>query len=296
MKANQTLTQSAQVLSRSCSTNSRGRGHRGHRAEQACVEATEYAQGSRNDRRIPSWVWPKVAFYHGVKWRPEQIAHELTLSHESVCLYVYADRAKGGRLHKDLRSQKTRRRRCLSGHDRRGQIPNRRTIGEQPAHITALKQVSHWESDTLIGAAHQQAIVTLVERKSGYAKLNKVLNKSADQVSQAIEYRLKPLGARVKTMKVNNGKEFVIHQQVDQALDIQTYFADLYCSWQRGSNEKINGLQRHYIPKKRRIDMVTEEELTMIKNRLNHRSRRRLGFETLHEIFYASLNHVVLQS
>lgn len=299
MKANQTLTQIARVLGRSCSTISRevnrGRGQRGYRAEQACVKATERALGSRNARRIPSWVWPKVAFFLGVQWSPEQIAHELPLSHESVYLHVYADKAKGGRLHKDLRSQKPRRRRCLSGHDRRGQIPNRRTIGERPTHIEARKQVGHWEGDTVIGAAHQQAIVTLVERKSGYARLCKVLNKSADLVSQAIEHRLKPLGARVKTLTVDNGKEFAYHQQVDQALGIQTYFADPYCSWQRGSNENFNGLLRQYIPKKRRMDTVTEEELTMIENRLNHRPRKRLGFKTPHEVFHASLNRVALR-
>ena len=148
------------------------------------------------------------------------------------------------------------------------------------------------ECDTVIGAGHQQAIVTLVERKSGYAKLSKVANKSAELVSQAIEDNLKPLAVRVKTLTVDNGKEFAYHQKVDEALGIQTYFADPYCSWQRGSNENYNGLLRQYIPKKRRLETVTEEELAMIENRLNHRPRKRLGFKTPHEVFHASLNRV----
>ena len=156
--------------------------------------------------------------------------------------------------------------------------------------------MGHWEGDTLIGAGHQQAIVTLVERKSGYAKLSKVSNKSAALVSQAIESALKPLLARVKTLTVDNGKEFAYHQKVDQALGIQTYFADPYCSWQRGSNENYNGLLRQYIPKKRRLETVTDEELAMIENRLNHRPRKRLGFKTPHEVFFASLNRVALRA
>lgn len=144
----------------------------------------------------------------------------------------------------------------------------------------------------MIGAGHQQAIVTLVERKSGYAKLSKVANKSAELVSQAIEDNLKPLAVRVKTLTVDNGKEFAYHQKVDEALGIQTYFADPYCSWQRGSNENYNGLLRQYIPKKRRLETVTQEELAMIENRLNHRPRKRLGFKTPHEVFHASLNRV----
>ena len=47
-----------------------------------------------------------------------------------------------------------------------------------------------------------------------------------------------------------------------------------------------------YIPKKRRMETLTDEELTMIENRLNHRPRKRLGFKTPHEVFHASLNRV----
>ncbi len=38
--------------------------------------------------------------------------------------------------------------------------------------------------------------------------LAKVLNKSADLVGRAIEAKLKPLSARVKTLTVDNGKDF----------------------------------------------------------------------------------------
>ena len=152
--------------------------------------------------------------------------------------------------------------------------------------------MGHWEGDTVIGAAHKQAIVTLVERKSGFAVLAKVSNKTADLVGRAIEEKLKPFGSRVKTLTVDNGKEFADHQAIDQTLSIQTYFADPYCSWQRGSNENFNGLLRQYIPKKRRMETVTDEELTMIQNKLNHRPRKRLGFKTPNEVFHASLKRV----
>jgi IS30 family transposase len=77
-------------------------------------------------------------------------------------------------------------------------------------------------------------------------------------------------------------------------LGILTHFAYPYCNWQRGSNENFNGLLRQNIPKKRRMVTVTEEELTMIENRLNHRPRKWLGFKTPHEVFHASLNRVAV--
>ena len=294
--AKQTISEIARLLGRHRSTISRelgrGRGLRGYRAEQACSKASERAKKSRNARRVDAKVWADVSFYLGLQWSPEQIASKLEVSHESVYLHVYANKAAGGQLHKNLRSQKPRRKRHLSGRDRRGQIPNRRPISERPEHIEQRRQVGHREGDTVIGAAHKQAIVTLVERKSGFAVLAKVSNKTTDLVRRAIEIKLKPLCSRVKTLTVDNGKEFADHQAVDQALGIQTFFADPYCSWQRGSNENFNGLLRQYIPKKRRMETVSEEELTMIENRLNHRPRKRLGFKTPHEVFHASLNRV----
>jgi IS30 family transposase len=100
--------------------------------------------------------------------------------------------------------------------------------------------VDHWYGDTVIDAIHKQAIVTL-ELKVVY-------------------------------FKVDNGKEFADHQAIDQALGIQTQFTDPYCSWKCGSNENFKEMLRHYIPKKLRNETVTEEEFSMIENRLNHRT------------------------
>jgi putative transposase len=111
------------------------------------------------------------------------------------------------------------------------------------------------------------------------------------ELKQIISWRSKP-----EVISCDNGKEFADHQAIDQALGIKTYFAYPYCSWQRGSNENFNGLLRQYFPKKRRLETVTDEELTMIENRLNHRPRKLLGFKTPHEVFHASLNHIALRS
>jgi IS30 family transposase len=169
-------------------------------------------------------------------------------------------------------------------------------IVQRPASVNNRKHIGHWEGDTVIGAGHKQAIVTLVERKSGMALLAKVLFKRADLVAQAIEQRLKPYVSVAKTLTLDNGKEFSHHQQIDQTLGLQTYFADPYSSWQRGSNENFNGLLRQYVPKKRALSTVTQEELTMIENRLNHRPRKRLWFKIPYEVFHASLKRVAVRT
>ena len=92
--------------------------------------------------------------------------------------------------------------------------------------------------------------MTLVERKSSYALLAKVRNKTSDLVSSAIMAKLKPLAPLVKTLTFDNGKEFAEHSRIDTALQSTTYFADPFFSWQKGSNESLNGLLHQYIPKK----------------------------------------------
>ena len=158
------------------------------------------------------------------------------MSHETLYLHLYTDKANGGKLWKNLRCQKQKRKSYAVGQDCRGQIPNRRPLSERPAHIEDLKQVGHCEGNTVIGANHKQAIVTVVERKSGYAVIAKVENMTADLVGAAIVDRLKPFGTKVKTLTVDNGKEFCGHSKIDVALGSKSYFARPFASWERGSN------------------------------------------------------------
>ncbi len=139
-------------------------------------------------------------------------------------------------------------------------------MSERPAYIEGRKQIGHWECDTVIGAKHKGAIVTVVERKSGYAVIAKVSNKTADLVSGAIISMLKPFEARVKTLAYGNGKEFCAHAKIDEALGSTGYFARPFASWERGSNENFNGLLRQYAPKTRSMnDNTVEEKNKMIK-------------------------------
>jgi len=300
MKAGNDQSQIAKVLDRNKSTISRelsrNTGSRGYRPKQACEMSTYRSQNSRNASTVASWVKDEANALLRVQWSPEQIASKLPISHETVYQHVYADKAQGGALWKNLRCQKQKRKRYAGGRDRRGQIPNRRPLSERPLQIEARKQVGHWECDTVIGANHKGAVVTMVERKSGYGVIAKVTNKTSELVSSAIVDKLKPMAVRVKTLTFDNGKEFAAHAHIDAQLQSTTYFARPFASWERGSNENFNGLLRQYIPKKRSISTVSDEEIKMIQNRLNNRPRKRLGFKTPAEVFHQSLKRVALRT
>ena len=252
MKAQHSITQIASLIGRHKSTISRelrrNVGSRGYRPKQACERAFERSKHSRNAYTAEPRVKEQAAALLRLQWSPEQVASKLPVSHETLYQHVYADKTQGGTLWKNLRCQKQKRKRYASGRDRRGQIPNRRPLSERPAHIEGRKQVGHWECDTVIGASHKGAVVTMVERKSGYAVMAKVTNKTSALVSSAIVDKLQPLAVRVKTLTFDNGKEFAGHAYIDEQLQSTAYFARPFASWERGSNENLSGLLRQYVP------------------------------------------------
>ncbi len=152
MKAQHNITQIARLLGRDKSTISRelrrNAGCRGYKAKQACELACKRSELSRNASTLAPWVKEQTGALLRLQWCPEQIAGKLPVSHESLYLHVYADKAYGGTLWNNLGCQRQKRKRYASGRDRRGQIPNRRPLSERPAHIDKRLQVGHWEFTT----------------------------------------------------------------------------------------------------------------------------------------------------
>ena len=158
MKAGQTQNEIAQILGRHNSTTSRelrrGSGLRGYRPRQAQNQAEERSQFSPNAAQISPETWRSAQNCLSLQWSPEQIASQLPVSHETIYKKVYANKAQGGHLRRSLRCQKQRRKRYASGHDRHGQIPDRRSIAQRPASIDRRTRIGHCDGDTVIGEAH----------------------------------------------------------------------------------------------------------------------------------------------
>lgn len=249
--------------------------------------------------RISVQSWEQVEIKLKEEWSPEQISGWLkkqqnpSVSHEWIYQYIYKDKKTGGRLYCHLRCQKKRRKR-YGTYSHRGMIPNRRSIEERPEIVSERARIGDWELDTIIGKQHQNAIVTIVDRKSRYLMMRKVEKNTSEIVGDTILDLLKPLVGSVKTLTSDNGKEFAAHMRIEETLQAKFYFAHPYSSWERGTNENTNGLVRQYIPKARSFSSVENEEIAHILDRLNHRPRKCLGFHSPHDIFWAS--HVALDT
>lgn len=276
------------VISRELNRNRSERGYQANIA-QGFYRQRLQAKGVERQRWHPffeSWLVPFLA----EGWSPEQISGvfaggAFSVSHEWIYQWLLRDRQAGGKTYQLLRCQRERKKR-YGKPERRGLLKNRRSISERPASVESREELGHWEADTVIGTAHQGALVTLVERKTGFCKILRVPNKEAGGVTAAIKKMLKPLQTAVLSITFDNGKEFAGHELIAKALKADCYFADPYSSWQRGTNENTNGLIRQYYPKKKSdFTKVSDKEIAELERKLNNRPRKRLGFKTPAQMF-----------
>jgi transposase, IS30 family len=169
--------------------------------------------------------------------------------------------------------------------ERRGKLPDGVRIDGRPEVINRRRRYGDWEGDTMVGKARRSALVTLVERKSGYARIGRADNMKADATRQVIAGRMKDLPAALRrSVTFDNGKEFAEHRRLANTLKWETYFALPYRSWQRGTNENTNGLLRQFFPKGTDFSRISHHEVARVENLLNERPRRRLGYRTPAEI------------
>jgi len=274
------------TISRELSRNS---GRRGYRPKQAHHKAVRRRNHSRI--RILPETWEMIETRLRLEWSPEQVSgwlhrhHAIQVSHEWIYQHILVDKQAGGELYRHLRCQKKRGKRYGS-YDRRGKLPNRVSIEERPAIVEQRQRIGDWEVDTIVGKGHHQGIVTLIERKSRFALLSKVEQRTADQVSKAMIDLLLPVSDHLHTITADNGKEFAEHERVAHELQVDFFFAHPNAAWERGANENMNGLVRQYIPKKRNFASVSTIELIQIMKRLNYRPRKCLDFMSPFEVFY----------
>ncbi len=171
--------------------------------------------------------------------------------------------------------------------DRRGQIKNAVSIEKRPRTVDGRKRIGHWEGDTVLGSPGTGGIVTLVERRSRYTLARKIKDKTACVTTEAIVSLFEDVPSRMlKTLTLDNGKEFAGHEAIAALTSANIYFAHPGHPGERGTNENTNGLIREYLPKGLDFREVTDDDVQDVTARLNDRPRKCLGFRTPREVFF----------
>lgn len=231
-------------------------------------------------------------------WSPETISGRLKLevelglrikdeyvNPESIYKFIYeSDYGKREKLYEYLRRGKKHRSKKHGRKSQKTTIPNRVFIEMRAKEIDQRKTVGHWEGDT-IHYPEKRGVNSLVERKARFVILTKLERRTSEQTVQAVIEGLR--NYKAKSLTLDNGSENVLYEVISRALDLNVFFCHPYHSWEKGSNENMNGLVRKYLPRRTDLSTVTQEDLDDIAEELNNRPRKILGFHTPQEVLEA---------
>lgn len=173
-----------------------------------------------------------------------------------------------------------------------------RSIEERSVEVAERQEFGHWETDLVIGSktGDDNVLLTLIERKTRNLQVIRLLDKTADSVLAAFENMKKELGDRFsdvfKTITTDNGSEFARLSELEIGTQTKVYFAHPYSSWEKGSIENHNGLIRRFLPKGRRIDSYSPEDILAAELWANNLPRKILGYKTPDEALEAELDKI----
>lgn len=236
----------------------------------------------------------RVEKYLRQAWSPEQIAGRLRhwdaaddprhwISYETIYRHIRKDHKAGGSLFRHLRQSKRRYDKRYAPCATRGRIKDRVSIDKRPPIVERQGRCGDWEGDTITGRGARGHIVTLVERRTLYLCARWVPDLKTATVNRAIVQLLRRAPLPVHTLTLDNGVEFSGFKELEAKLGCAVYFTHPYSAWERPINENTNGLLRQFVPKRRSLATVPQDEVLGYVRRLNRRPRKKLNYRTPRE-------------
>jgi len=101
-------------------------------------------------------------------------------------------------------------------------------------------------------------------------------------------------GVALRSITTDNDIAFTCWRELEVLLNTQIYFTHPYHSWEKGLVENTNRWIRCFVPKRRDIESVSDEEMQEILSFINDRPRECIGFRTPTE-YYSKLTSVLLE-
>jgi transposase, IS30 family len=281
----------AELMGRHPSTISRelkrNRGRRGYCPQEAqCLAAARRQVCRRSAKLEDPEVHDDVEQKLKQLWSPDQIAGRLRARFPRQPGRWLSRQAIYDWINRRAPQWKSHLRRQGRPVQRRGKLRDIVRIDDRPDVINRRRRYGDWEGDTIVGKGRRSALVSLVERKSGYTRIGRADDLTAATTTCVTRRRMRDLPASWRrSITFDNGKEFMNHRQIARQLKLATYFARPYRSWQRGTNENTNGLLRQFFPKGTDFTRISHQAVARAEALLNERPRKRLDYKTPAEVF-----------
>jgi len=188
------------------------------------------------------------------------------------------------------------RRKTKSARVRKHKKKLGKSIEERPTEISTREEFGHWEIDTVIGEKTKDdcVLLTIVERKTRNAIVRQIRSKTAEAVMKELTAIRNLYGDRFsqvfKTITGDNGSEFADLSMLEDDTSTSVYFTHPFSSFEKGTNERHNGLIRRFIPKGKRMSDYNPDDISFIEDWMNTLPRKILCYKTPDELFEEELD------
>jgi len=223
------------------------------------------------------------------RWSPKQISGYLKREYQISCsakaIYKFAEsRGLNHLLFWGWNNHKGGRKRghWKTAHD------GRKYISERPERVG----VGHIELDFIVSKESPWVLLAAVDWQAKRTWIRKLPNRKRSTIRAALSSMFH--GATLQSITTDNDIAFTCWRELETLLNTKIYFTHPYHSWEKGLVENTNRWVRCFVPKRRDIGTVSEEELNEIHSFLNDRPREIIGFRSPIE-YYQSLTSVLLE-
>ena len=209
------------------------------------------------------------------KWSPRQISgylkRELCILCSAKAIYKFTEaRGLDHLLFWSWNNQKSGRKRkhWKTPHD------GRSYIDVQPER----NEAGHFELDFIVSKESAFVLLVAVNTMTKQAFIRKLPNRKRTTIRHALSALFR--GVTVRSITTDNDIAFTCWRELETLLNTRIYFTHPYHSWEKGLVENTNRWIRCFVPKRRDITSVTEEEIREILSFLNDRPRAGIGFRS----------------
>lgn len=219
--------------------------------------------------------------------------NSVNISTESIYQFIYTSPiAKDMKLYLSLASRrKTRLHHGTRIRQKRVVIPNRVSIIKRPEMIRKIAEIGNLEGDLTFNKGNQSHnIGGLVDIRTQKVFLTLNRSKRTKEVIGNMNKKLKQVSHVIKSITLDNGKEFTNHEKLLPKSDRKVYFCNAYSPWQKPLIEKINSMIHRVYSKSADITKLTIKQLQKIEDFLNDLPRKALGYKTPNEVWEENIN------
>ncbi len=240
-----------------------------------CKFIRDYVEEGLRGKISPELIAGRLSVFHP----------EYSISYEAIYEWIFRERRDLAKFL--LRAGKKRQGKPgARAYPKRQPAAPKKSIDIRFEEANNRSRLGDSESDLIVGGCGEACLLVFVDRRARQLRLRKLPNRKAETVRQALVEIMHRIPKHLRhSLTQDNGSEHALHAELEKALGISVFFCHPYSAWERGTVENRNGIIRRYFPKGTNFNLVTDEQVQWVEDKINSTPMKLLGFLTPDEFY-----------